>query len=206
MFNFPVKKLSRGISRATDNVNLVSKTRCEFAQNFKQNPFSQSLTFIESTGYSFVLPDLRIYGEEFVRFLEKDLIDKSALAGLEDSKRLNWWADTAISQGLCEKLWPLLTTGDGNCLLHAASLAIWGFHDRLLTLREALHEYLDKNAHMVNLYRRWKWQITKLNELNGFSSTEDQLARDWRNIINMASAEPRNANAENGTLFHLFSM
>lgn len=31
---------------------------------------------------------------------------------------LNWWAES----GLCQKLWPLATTGDGNCLLHAASL------------------------------------------------------------------------------------
>jgi OTU domain-containing protein 7 len=28
--------------------------------------------------------------------------------------------------------------GDGNCLLHAASLAMWGVHDRQLMLRRAL--------------------------------------------------------------------
>ena len=38
--------------------------------------------------------------------------------------------------GTCPRLWPLATTGDGNCLLHAASLGMWGFHDRLLTLRQ----------------------------------------------------------------------
>jgi len=32
--------------------------------------------------------------------------------------RLNWWAD----MGICQRLLPLATTGDGNCLLHAASL------------------------------------------------------------------------------------
>jgi len=32
--------------------------------------------------------------------------------------RLNWWADA----GACQRLLPLATTGDGNCLLHAASL------------------------------------------------------------------------------------
>jgi len=35
--------------------------------------------------------------------------------------RLNWWAD----MGLCQRLLPLATTGDGNCLLHAASLGEW---------------------------------------------------------------------------------
>lgn len=33
--------------------------------------------------------------------------------------RLNWWANVDPS---CQRLLPLATTGDGNCLLHAASL------------------------------------------------------------------------------------
>jgi hypothetical protein len=33
---------------------------------------------------------------------------------------------------------PLNTKGDGNCLLHALSLALWGVHDRHLRLRTAL--------------------------------------------------------------------
>ena len=32
--------------------------------------------------------------------------------------RLNWWAE----MGICQRLIPMATTGDGNCLLHAASL------------------------------------------------------------------------------------
>ena len=35
------------------------------------------------------------------------------------SGRLNWWSTMCTS---CKKLLPLATTGDGNCLLHAASL------------------------------------------------------------------------------------
>ena len=31
---------------------------------------------------------------------------------------INWWAGRSLSR----RLWPLHTTGDGNCLLHAASL------------------------------------------------------------------------------------
>lgn len=33
--------------------------------------------------------------------------------------RLNWWSTVCTS---CKRLLPLATTGDGNCLLHAASL------------------------------------------------------------------------------------
>lgn len=82
---------------------------------------------LDMPDYTFTLPDLTIYSDEFRTFLEKDLIECSTLNSLESANRLNWWADA----GFCRKLWPLATSGDGNCLLHAASLAMWGFHDRV---------------------------------------------------------------------------
>jgi hypothetical protein len=38
------------------------------------------------------------------------------------------------------RLTPLKTEGDGNCLLHAASLCMFGIHDRNLQLRSALRK------------------------------------------------------------------
>lgn len=61
---------------------------------------------------------MMLCAEDFRAFLEKDLIEMSTLVSLEQAGRLNWWADS----GACQRLWPLATTGDGNCLLHAASL------------------------------------------------------------------------------------
>ena len=58
------------------------------------------------------------FSDEFRIFLERDLIETSTLVSLEGAGRLNWWALIGASQ----RLWPLATTGDGNCLLHAASL------------------------------------------------------------------------------------
>lgn len=108
------KKLGRGISRANDeNVCLVSKARMDF--HAKQE---QTSPFIDTPDFTFTLPDLSVHDEEFRKFLEKDLIECSTLASLESSQRLNWWVDL----GICRKVWPLSTSGDGNCLLHAASL------------------------------------------------------------------------------------
>ena len=133
------KKLFRGISRATDNINLVQKVRGEFAQDFQSikdnDSFTENLA-LELPEHSFVMPDLSIHPDDFRQFLEKDLIEKSTLISLKSAKRLNWWADLNIAQ----ELWPLVTTGDGNCLLHAASLCTWGFHDRLLTLRKGNYD------------------------------------------------------------------
>lgn len=54
--------------------------------------------------------------DEFRQFLEKDLMAVSTQQSLEQTRRLNWWTT------VCQRLWPLSTSGDGNCLLHAASL------------------------------------------------------------------------------------
>lgn len=137
--------------------------------------------------YTFTLPDLTIYSDEFRTFLEKDLIECSTLNSLETTQRLNWWADS----GFCRKLWPLATTGDGNCLLHAASLAMWGFHDRKLTLRAALYAVLSSGEYKDALWRRWRFQQTRLNKQAGFVYSEVEWNKEWEEIVCMSSPEPR---------------
>lgn len=142
---------------------------------------------LDMTDYTFTLPDLSIYADEFRTFLEKDLIECSTLNSLESTNRLNWWADG----GFCRKLWPLATTGDGNCLLHAASLAQWGFHDRKLTLRAALHTVLSTGEYKDAIWRRWRFQQTRLNKQAGFVYSEIEWTKEWEEIVCMASPEPR---------------
>ena len=125
--------------------------------------------------------------EDFRGFLEKDLIELSALISLEQTGRLNWWADT----GTCQRLWPLATTGDGNCLLHAASLGMWGFHDRLLTLRKALYTFLTSGQAVDAIYRRWRWQAAQQNYQSGLSLTESEWSEEWSSVLRLASTEPR---------------
>ena len=128
--------MERGISRVTDNEILIDHARNLVEQDFsaKQSPegsensnssptrnFRQIVTdCIDTPVYTFTLPDITRYPEDFREFLKKDLIEVSSLIQLEQSGRLNWWAET----GTCQRLWPIATTGDGNCLLHAASLGI----------------------------------------------------------------------------------
>lgn len=182
------KKLSRGISKATDNVNIVSKARSEFAQEiWEAIDSSRTPFFIETPIFTFTLPDLSIYSDEFRLFLEKDLIETSTLVSLEGAGRLNWWALVGASQ----RLWPLATTGDGNCLLHAASLGMWGFHDRLLTLRKALHEFLTRSQFSRPLWRRWRWQVTQQNRETGLVYNDEEWETEWANVLRLASSAPR---------------
>ena len=142
--------------------------------------------------YTFTLPDLSIHPPDFSSFLEKDLIEKSSLISLEAAGRLNWWTDI----GLCQKLWPLATTGDGNCLLHAASLGIWGFHDRLLTLRKALYSVLSSSSLSDAFYRRWRWQSSQQNRAAGLILCEDEWVKEWKSLMQMASTQPRVRNLD----------
>lgn len=185
---FVDKKLGRGISRANDeNVTLVTKARKEFAMDFHAKP-EQTSPFIDTPDYTFTLPDLTVHDEDFRKFLEKDLIECSTLNSLEASQRLNWW----VELGVCRKVWPLSTSGDGNCLLHAASLAMWGFHDRRLTLRKALHAILSEGELREVLWRRWRFQQTRINKEAGLVFSETEWAKEWDEIVALASAEPRN--------------
>lgn len=182
------KKLERGISRAIDNANVVTRARNEMAMDFEGSPLIDLDSISPCAPYfTFTIPDLTVYSEEFRKFIEKDLIETSTLVALESSQRLNWWASAYI----CQKLWPLSTTGDGNCLLHAASLGMWGFHDRKLTLRTALHNLLSRGEYRDALWRRWRFQQTKLNKQAGFVYSDYEWAKEWDEIVVMASPEPR---------------
>lgn len=198
------KKMERGISHATANESLVSAARTVVQHDFHHIQAAQSMQVdlqqpesprpspghdcvIETPLYTFSLPDLTNYQEDFRGFLEKDLIELSALISLEQTGRLNWWADT----GTCQRLWPLATTGDGNCLLHAASLGMWGFHDRLLTLRKALYTFLTSSQEVDAIYRRWRWQAAKQNYQSGLSLTEAEWTDEWNSVLRLASTEPR---------------
>ena len=183
----------------------------------------QQCCHIETPSYTFTLPDLAAQQpREFRAFLEKDLIETSTLRTLENSGllvpvafshntpqigHLNWWVRCEASDGsICERLFPLSTSGDGNCLLHAgmymlvdihsmpttpASLGMWGFHDRLLILRNALHALLTNGQRRHALWRRWRWQQTSINKQSGLEYTEAEWSREWSNLVRLASAEPR---------------
>lgn len=70
-------------------------------------------------------------------------------------------------------------------------LGMWGFHDRLLTLRKALHCFLSLSPYRAPLWRRWKRQQSILNAQAGLVYSEVEWRREWNAIVNMASTTPR---------------
>ena len=70
---------------------------------------------------------------------------------------------------------------------------MWGFHDRLLTLRKALYTFLTSSDAVDAIYRRWRWQACQQNQQSGLSLTEDEWQEEWNSVLRLASTEPRTA-------------
>ena len=82
--------------------------------------------------------------------------------------------------------------GDGNCLLHAASLGMWGFHDRLLTLRKALYCTLTSHLAKGAIKRRWRLQQWERNiKAGGLLYSEQEWESEWQEVLRIASTQRR---------------
>ncbi|GBP06747.1 OTU domain-containing protein 7B [Eumeta japonica] len=176
------RKLSRGISRATDNEGLV------WALRHHAEPDPPAL----SSDHIFLLPDISVYPPDFRTFIEKDLLETATLVTLEGAAVLNWWRQGRVPAA--PRLLPLATSGDGNCLPHAASLAAYGFHDRLLALRARIQAVLSGEAGlplMKALKRRWRWSEAASLRSAGLRPSEAEWEREWADAVRAASAEPR---------------
>ena len=100
--------------------------------------------------WTFVFPNLSAYSNDIRDFVRKDLFQLDHIKALENGngRVINW--DPSLT-----RLIPLKTQGDGNCLLHAVSLGMWGVHDRKLFLRKALHLSLT-GTHCARFCERWR--------------------------------------------------
>ncbi|XP_069758438.1 OTU domain-containing protein 7A-like isoform X2 [Narcine bancroftii] len=181
------KRLSRGISHASSAIATLARSQVATECSSEQFPLEMPI-------YTFQLPDLNVYSEDFRSFIERDLIEQSTMVALEQAGRLNWWSVVCSS---CKRLLPLATTGDGNCLLHAASLGMWGFHDRDLMLRKSLYTMMKEGPERDALKRRWRWQQTQQNKESGLVYTEEEWEREWNELLKLASSEPRTHHSKN---------
>ncbi|XP_029307316.1 LOW QUALITY PROTEIN: OTU domain-containing protein 7B [Cottoperca gobio] len=184
------KRLSRGISHASSTIVSLARSHISSTGGSSSEPL------LDTPLCTFQLPDLTVYRDDFRGFIERDLIEQSMMVALEHAGRLNWWTKVVSN---CQNLLPLATSGDGNCLLHAASLGMWGFHDRDLMLRKSLYALMDHGLEREALKRRWRWQQTQQNKESGLVYTEEEWQKEWNELLKLASSEPRIHYSTNGT-------
>ncbi|KAJ8273768.1 hypothetical protein GJAV_G00105310 [Gymnothorax javanicus] len=185
----PEKRLTRGFSLASSSIMPLARSHVSSTSNATGvGADGEDLALLDPPPCTFQLPDLTVYCEEFRGFIERDIFELPMMVALEHAGRLNWWTRAGA---MCQNLLPLATSGDGNCLLHAASLGMWGFHDRDLMLRKSLHTLMNHGEEREAIRRRWRWQQTQQNKASGLVYTEEEWQREWNELLKLASSEPR---------------
>jgi OTU domain-containing protein 7 len=184
--------LTRGFSKVQANEEILNETRNQIELTLKRNKASSAKMHLDDMAvFSFMLPDLTQYTDEFREFLHNDLIEVTASVSLTDAGHLNWWSTHVPWEGACRNLYPMCTSGDGNCLLHAVSLAMWGLHDRYLILRKALHTTLEDIKPNSALWRRWKYEQMLQNRKYGLIYSDEEWDREWTALLRLSSYQPR---------------
>ncbi|CAF0883527.1 unnamed protein product [Rotaria sp. Silwood1] len=186
--NYPI--LHRALSTVSANQTLVYNQRNVLAKNFRRISINDEIVTIDhnDADASFLLPNLYELPDDIRTRVMDSLVDTTTMTTLEETKRLNWWVNKKLT---CPKLYPLLTSGDGNCLLHATSLAMWGFHDHSLSMRKALNETMITSKPNNSLYRRWRWAQSVQNKKYGLVFSEQEWSDEWKSLLRLSSAEPR---------------
>ncbi|KAM4771518.1 tumor necrosis factor alpha-induced protein 3 [Rhinophrynus dorsalis] len=120
---------------------------------------------------------------QFREILQKSLIDRAMQVALECQKKLNFCREV-------KKLVPLKTNGDGNCLMHAASMYMWGVQDTDLVLRKTLYNVL-RTTDTRNFKFRWQLECVKSTEFlqTGLRYDTKNWDEEWEHLVKMASTE-----------------
>ncbi|CAI8058539.1 OTU domain-containing protein 7B [Geodia barretti] len=175
------------LPRSISTTNLQMTKQCQdYVRNDLCSTFPGGGTcfFMHLPGYTFTIPHLAEYPPDFRQFVFDRIIDQAAKRSLEEENCLNWFPQAT-------KLQPLNTTGDGNCLLHAASLGMWGFQDRDHFLRNAVSQAVQHAAQKTNtFYMRWEHNKNLECQEQGYQLEPYQWQREWETVVRHASPDP----------------
>lgn len=131
------------------------------------------------------------------------VVDWEILQDLEQTTQLNRFENF-------RKLFPKETTGDGNCLLHAAMFITSGKDDLALEARKNLNKVLaDQKLELtLQMKKIWKSQEMSKDDVYGYSTfSEEDWEREWDLLVKLSSPDPKHK--DNYTMleeFHVFAL
>ncbi len=165
------RSLPRSISTA--DLQVTEQYQSVVARDYVSIAPEGGTTFFANTPmYTLALPVIE--NRELREFVLDLLRDSSVQKTLEKEHVINW-CDSLTT------LTPLKTISDGNCLLHAASLAMWGFQDRNLFLRRALNSAMESKTRNT-LYDRWKQVREVENHTHGLILEHREWEDEWQAV------------------------
>lgn len=213
----PSFALRRGVSAVSSaNVEAAAKLRTELAQVVESIVLDRQSSSPENgevgkawqrlTHSNFFLPHLCEEEPELVEHVHSLLTATEHQEALEEERVINWAIGADL--GAEHRLYVLKTASDGNCLLHAALLALWGVHDTqhvgnngLSCLRAAMSRLFKEPKFAEPMRRRWELQIGQDNswgaqlpsqgpgrpqEPQNVDVSAEQLNREWAEMVELA--------------------
>ena len=190
--------LQRSIS--SSNLDHVARIKQRILEDQKPAPAVDAVPYFDVlTAFSFVIPFSELDRE---RPLVQEAIFEGVLhRGMQkrlevEEKLINWHPG-------CVNLSCLKTLGDGNCLMHSASLAMWGIHDRDLILRSAVYTALTHSRSRV-LFERW--QSDRRREMSQINASMDAHVweAEYQHMIDMVNPRRHSSRMDSLTDFHIF--
>ncbi|ELU03268.1 hypothetical protein CAPTEDRAFT_227370 [Capitella teleta] len=132
------------------------------------------------------LPDLSGCPEELGQCVQKRLLDENMQEALEGPGVLNWCRNI-------RPLYALRTKGDGNCLLHAVSVAMWGMEDTSMLLRRLVYVALVEDEERGEIKKRWHKERGVLNDnVSGFMLSSGEWEQEWEIVVKAAESQSVN--------------
>jgi len=82
--------MKRGMSKAGPNFPIISLARQMVLEDLESPQDEDPQYFADTPVYSFILPDISAYPEDFKAFLYNDLVDNYTLVSLEQAGLWQW--------------------------------------------------------------------------------------------------------------------
>ncbi|UJR33331.1 hypothetical protein I4U23_020780 [Adineta vaga] len=131
------------------------------------------------TQYTSVLP-FEFFEQDRIPDGQRYLVDRIMFKMMNETRVINWMPSL-------RKLYPVRTSGNGNCLLHAVLIAMAGVHDFNLNLRDRLLQFMHDNKEILKA--SWKTERLKTDKMYGIQSEDPKLDSEWEELCDLVRYE-----------------
>ncbi|CAF2062373.1 unnamed protein product [Rotaria magnacalcarata] len=177
---------SRSTSSPSNKEHLPIPERFKVQSNEILNIINQLLIerLSEITQFTSVLPH-GFFDRDDLTESQRYLIDSPMFKMMYETQVINWMSSL-------KKLYPVRTSGNGNCLLHAVLIAMVGVHDFDLYLRDRLRHFMEKNKAVLKGI--WRTERIRTDKMYGIQSEDSKLDIEWEELCDLVRYE----NSDNG--------
>ncbi|CAG5124230.1 unnamed protein product [Candidula unifasciata] len=165
--------LSTALLKKKETVLKWIRDRVDYSREAEQKPytFHRYISFLDCQ-----LPCMSTLQPQLRTLYISNVVDEDMKMDLENCHSVNW-----LSQAI--RLTPVNVPRDGNCLLHAASVAVWGVEDNRNTLRDLMLMTIKISP---NFKKRWWSQLIK--DLQSLKIDESEIIeQEWDDVIRSIS-------------------